>query len=531
MGIFDNILYPDNEKRERRVNELQDDIKLYVYNIVEKGEMINSLFESLKQKLDSIGDELRFPELKEEITIPIYQEYNFSISKIIKYVLDIEVFSKVTNHANKFILMKRKGVRIPFDNFGFSYSWTPKVFERIQTISLGLGGGFGLFDLMIGAIWGAECLQPRIELKYDVMVLDLLIFEFQGFIGELEYIKIRKLTREELYEIFKLLEQRSVEKVKEINYNKVEEILKQMDEQRDLILDIHSNMMEENKEIIYENDSEYVDTEIKKFVLEGGLENNPDVETKMGVFEPLFYPDNQNRLQRVNELANDIRTFSVELIDKKDKLDFELERLKEILEKIGDDLEFFKLKEEIKIPIYKEYDFTVPLVIKYIIESLIVIKASNLAYKFALMKNFEHIRIPFTSFKFKFRWAPHIFGLAVGGVIGVALDFGIDLILDSIFGAMTRDRLQSYIKDCREPHIELYYNKMVFELVTDEIKALVNGLDYVRTRNPTKKEIENMLEEIKIRCDEKIKEIDDGNKVCEALEKLDKGRESWVVEG
>ncbi|CAG8598162.1 11897_t:CDS:2 [Dentiscutata erythropus] len=443
--IFDDILYPDNEKRERRACELQDDIKLYVNNLIEKGEMLNSIFENLKQKLDLIEDELNFSELKEEITIPIYQEYNFSISKIIKYVFDIEVFSKVTNHAYKFILMKRKDVKIPFDNFGFS--WTSEVFERIQTISLGLDGGFGLFDLMIGAISGTmkrnklqkfiwECLQPRIELKHDVMVLDLLIFEFQGFIGGLDYIRTRKLTKEELREIFKLSEQRCVEKVKEINYSKAKEILKQIDEQRGSW---------KNKEIIYENESEYVgDTKIKeKFVLKGGLE---DVETMMGVFEPIFYPDNQNRLKRVNKLANDIRTFSVELVDKKDKLDFELGRLKEILEKIGNDLKFFKLKEEITVPIYEEYNFTIPIVIKYIIESLIVLK------------------------------------------------------------------------------------QMFFELVTDEIKALVNGLNYVRTRNPTKEEIENMFEEIKVRCDEKIKEIDDGNKVNEALEKLDKGRESWVVE-
>ncbi|CAG8780287.1 22452_t:CDS:1, partial [Dentiscutata erythropus] len=89
-GMFEPFFYPDNTNRERRVNELQNDIRMYIVELVNKKEKLDSLLETLKKKLDHIADDLKFYELKEMVKKPIYEEKNLLIPKIIMVIFDIE---------------------------------------------------------------------------------------------------------------------------------------------------------------------------------------------------------------------------------------------------------------------------------------------------------------------------------------------------------------------------------------------------------------------------------------------------------
>ncbi|CAG8797296.1 27010_t:CDS:1, partial [Dentiscutata erythropus] len=65
-GLFEPFFYPGNADRERRINKLQNDIRMYIIELAEKQEKLDSLLETLKKILDHIADDLKFFELKEE---------------------------------------------------------------------------------------------------------------------------------------------------------------------------------------------------------------------------------------------------------------------------------------------------------------------------------------------------------------------------------------------------------------------------------------------------------------------------------
>ncbi|CAG8806542.1 27083_t:CDS:1, partial [Dentiscutata erythropus] len=97
----------------------------------------------------------------------------------------------------------------------------------------------------------------------------------------------------------------------------------------------------------------YSDSSEEKFVLKGGLKNNSNLTTMMGMWDDVLYPDNENRERRVYELANDINSYSVELAGKTEKLDSLFTILNQKLEELGDDLDYPELKQKTEIPIYE----------------------------------------------------------------------------------------------------------------------------------------------------------------------------------
>ncbi|CAG8703799.1 27540_t:CDS:1 [Dentiscutata erythropus] len=169
---------------------------------------------------------------------------------------------------------------------------------------------------------------------------------------------------------------------------------------------------------------------------------------------------------------------------------------------------------------------TIPYVLKSVVEIGIFYKVTTHAYKFTVSK-WKNVRIPFTSFKFALKWAPRIAGLILGAVISSVIDIGIKLMIDAIFGAIKKQKMQEYIKECRAPRIELHHDIMVLKLLIFEIQGFITGLDYMKKKS--KEELQEMIETLYRKCNEKVKEID-YEKAAKELEEIDKQRGSWTNE-
>ncbi|CAG8649851.1 2361_t:CDS:1 [Dentiscutata heterogama] len=139
-------------------------------------------------------------------------------------------------------------------------------------------------------------------------------------------------------------------------------------------------MKEDNKKIEKESETQeiYRDNEMlleknKKIIISKdlkSLKDNPDLETKMSVFDDVLYTDNKNRLKRANELQNDIKTYMVELAKKKDKLDSILKNLKEKLDHISEQLDISKIPY-IKKEVYEDSTLLLSTKIEFISDFII----------------------------------------------------------------------------------------------------------------------------------------------------------------
>ncbi|CAG8703816.1 27542_t:CDS:2 [Dentiscutata erythropus] len=119
------------------------------------------------------------------------------------------------------------------------------------------------------------------------------------------------------------------------------------------------------------------------------------------------------------------------------------------------------------------------------------------------------------------------------GLITIVAAVGIDLIVSSYTGAKRRKEMQNYINDCLQPCIKLKHNIVVLDLIIDEIKAFITGIDMMReyyNQVFSEKQLKEMFELFQKKCNEKIKEID-YEKTAKELEEIDKQRGSWTKEG
>ncbi|CAG8806543.1 27084_t:CDS:1 [Dentiscutata erythropus] len=130
--------------------------------------------------------------------------------------------------------------------------------------------------------------------------------------------------------------------------------------------------MAENKEIILKKDVEIPYYEIydniddeseivsqEKSVLGG------DLITTTAIFNDILFPDNKKRFIRASELQNDISLYTIELVEKKGKLDFQLEKLKEKLDHITNQLNIPKITY-VKKEFYENTTLWLPITIEFI---------------------------------------------------------------------------------------------------------------------------------------------------------------------
>ncbi|CAG8649841.1 2360_t:CDS:2 [Dentiscutata heterogama] len=162
------------------------------------------------------------------------------------------------------------------------------------------------------------------------------------------------------------------------------------------------------------------------------IPENVQIVQCIGMWNNMIYPDNDNKERRIYKLSNDLSSYVVLLSGKAEKLNSLLTILHQMVKKIREDLNYPELKEIIKIPVYEEFNMTIPLVLKSIVEIGLFYKVTTHVYKFVISK-WKNIKIPFTSFKFVLKWASQIGGLILGTVISGVIDIGIKLMMDAIF--------------------------------------------------------------------------------------------------
>ncbi|CAG8797295.1 27009_t:CDS:1 [Dentiscutata erythropus] len=281
------------------------------------------------------------------------------------------------------------------------------------------------------------------------------------------------------------------------------------------------------------------------------LEDNPEIVT-YGIFDDTLFPDNKNRLKRANELQNDIKLFVIELVNKKEKLDSLLETLKKKLDHISEKLNIPKI-QYIEKEVYEDSFFWFPRTIEFVLDFITFRKAYHHAFKFWSLKiqptfNIPNPDIPSRSFSiprrpvtnpeisplqklwFKFKWNPKVFSVVVSGFVTVFATVGIDLIISSYTGAQRRKEMQNFIKECREPRIELYHDMMVLDLIIEQINGFITAIDIIEYKNLSQNELQGMFKIFQNKCNKKIHEID-YNKADKVLKEKDEQRGSWVNEG
>ncbi|CAG8780286.1 22451_t:CDS:1 [Dentiscutata erythropus] len=284
------------------------------------------------------------------------------------------------------------------------------------------------------------------------------------------------------------------------------------------------------------------------------LEDNSEIVT-YGMFDDTLFPDNKNRLRRANELQNDIKLFVIELVNKKEKLDSLLETLKKKLDHISEKLDIPKI-QYIEKEVYEDSFFWFPKTIEFVLDFIIFRKAYHHAFKFWSLKlqptiNIPNPDIPSQSFSiprrvprpvpdpkipplqklwFTLKWNGRVFSTVISGFVTVFVAIGIDLIISSYTGAQRRKEMQNFIKECREPCIELYHDMMVLDLIIEQINGFIIAIDIVEYKNPSKNELQEMFKIFQDKCNEKIHEID-YSKADKVLKETDEQRGSWTNEG
>ncbi|CAG8758882.1 22460_t:CDS:2 [Dentiscutata erythropus] len=211
LGMFEDVFFPDNKNREKRVNKLKNDIRMFLVELAGKKEKLDSFFTILQETLNRIAVDVDFSELKEQVEKPFYNDHSVLFSKILIFILDFTVAYKAV--------------------FGFTTS-----------VVIGLAVSLlanAVFDAINGVIKKdrmqdviQECLNPCVELYRDMMHLDLIIDKVQGFLNRLEYVHLNELSKEKIQDIYGSFRENCRENIREIEWKKAEKALEKIDKQR-----------------------------------------------------------------------------------------------------------------------------------------------------------------------------------------------------------------------------------------------------------------------------------------------------------
>ncbi|CAG8519536.1 2783_t:CDS:2, partial [Dentiscutata heterogama] len=294
--IWDNVLFPDNLKRLKRANELQNDIKLYTVELTRKKEKLDSCIKTLKEKLDKITIKLDIPKIP-YIEKQIYKDSTFWILGTIEFIVDFEIFRRAYHHAYKFWEIKIKKTSIPdisniditsdddvviiwdrneprpgtstrvtpqnpevpvrpeitvpevptrpklppLRELWFKFKWNPRVFSVVVSGFITVLAAIGI-DLIVSSYTGS---QRKKEIQNYInecreprveIYHDIMVLDFL-----IDQIKafimaidlMTGISEAQLENMFETLQNKCNEEIKKIDdYVKAEEILKQMDKER-----------------------------------------------------------------------------------------------------------------------------------------------------------------------------------------------------------------------------------------------------------------------------------------------------------
>ncbi|WP_255446572.1 hypothetical protein [Bacillus sp. JAS24-2] len=217
----------------------------------------------------------------------------------------------------------------------------------------------------------------------------------------------------------------------------------------------------------------------------------------MSGLDELFYPDNANRKNRVEQLMAQCADLTNEIADNKIKIDKLLEMVnkttREAYENIG-----IKDIQYKKVELTPDWYVTLPKSLSMMSVSLVSYRGfSILANKLAISALLKQGRIGEAALS-KLVGLPKWFkfGSKVGSAAAsVIVTVGIESVIDAIYGADVRGKLQSAINELAKPRIELTYIKLLSEYVITILTGIETEIKRIKRKAKKHKWTKERLEE------------------------------------
>ncbi|CAG8847234.1 43148_t:CDS:2, partial [Gigaspora margarita] len=93
-SLIEDMLYPNNPKRLKRLNELLNNINTFIVVFGKKKEKIDLLIVKLRIKINELTDKLNISKI-ENVTIKIYEESSFIILRVLESIFVTTIFIKM----------------------------------------------------------------------------------------------------------------------------------------------------------------------------------------------------------------------------------------------------------------------------------------------------------------------------------------------------------------------------------------------------------------------------------------------------
>lgn len=246
----------------------------------------------------------------------------------------------------------------------------------------------------------------------------------------------------------------------------------------------------------------------------------------MGLFEDLEYPDNEERGQRASELAYDISTGLLTLASQRTTIDVQLRKADEAIRAAYAGLEAdlpelpivdVKLGDSWELELSESLEpFVVFGLASYGLEraSVAFLLAEGRIGEAALTRL---VGLP--------NWFK--FGKFVGGVAAVV---AVAAIVDSITGAIKRNKLRDMIHEQIEPRKKVQKARLINDMVEQSLGSVIMTFEALKGLGLyTQKQLADALNALLEKEKEKIAAITDVE-VANSLSQLDSNRGSWTKE-
>ncbi|KMM36756.1 hypothetical protein [Guptibacillus hwajinpoensis] len=239
MGVFDDLLYPDNKNRGNRASELGNDCAIITHELVEKKQTIDLLLqganEAIKEAYQNIGQSA-IPV--KEVDIGNGEWITFVAEGLGSVVTYYGVTTALETAAKSFLLSEGRIGEAAFA----SLVGLPKWFN-VGKVMGGIAAVVAV-EMLIDAGMGAEnrsnlrdaihsLIPPRVTLKKSAMINEVVCISLQSAINAYDAVKnVPGLTPEQLDNILQNIIDQHKAKVDDITDDSAKAALQELDSSR-----------------------------------------------------------------------------------------------------------------------------------------------------------------------------------------------------------------------------------------------------------------------------------------------------------
>lgn len=244
----------------------------------------------------------------------------------------------------------------------------------------------------------------------------------------------------------------------------------------------------------------------------------------MGIFDNLMYPDNKNRAIRASELAQDCGDLSFTIANDKTKIQNALQSANTIIR------DAYQSYAKSTVPyssvkVDESWVFECADIISPVVTFKYAMSGLQMAAKAWLLRQGRIGEAAFADLVGLPRW------LNVGKVMGgVAAAFAVEAIVDSIEGAVQRDKLKDAIRSLISPRIALKRNAMIngqVLLTLQSVTAAYQAITGIPGANFSKDQLNSIAQNLVKHNEVQITSFTDA-RAKEELAEMDQARGSWT---